>query len=307
MAHEFINRLTNVDYINTDLQHFLNWVQENHPNRYDFDEYVFKSGRLGFIKMLQSGVLYNLPCMNKYAFLSTYIDAVMKLHRKFRLTESQLIDICLPIVWMTEFTKFHSIISRWIKEGIPAGNDLLCVKLAREAKESCGNIMSGKHPRTQPHVTKDIDTSIVAENFEHAVETIGAANKKKKLNYNTFCSEMKSGIEFAGDFTVQHLVHVLLAVGVVRHPYLGSEANLALSTVCAARLKERYGISSDQAELCVVSISLATGLTKYFVENALCEMLKFFPVSQYEKDAREKRKKYRKSKKKHTDPTLDEA
>ena len=278
-AHDFIRRYTNVDIIAHDVRNFMNWIKERYPHRLDFDEDTYSEKRMRFQKVC-GRVFYVHPSCNKCAFLSTAIDAVLKLHHTYNLTLEQICDVVLPLSWQTEFVKCHYVLMGWIKNGLPDDSDLLCVHLAREMHKLWGNCNSGKHNRVQPFIGKNHTMAEIVDSLEHMIAGVRNANEKPAsgahaIKYQDLVTAFKK-MKDVGDFTVHHVIHVLLATRVIKHAHLGTQVTVAFSsTTTGDKLAKRYGVNKSQMDGLLVSVSKALGVTQFYLENIFCEMLKF--------------------------------
>ena len=101
---------------------------------------------------------YKIPFMDKCAYHSVFCSAavydLIKSKAGKSLKLSQILEIVLPISWLTTGSNYYLIIKNWQRNGVPDRH--LTVEVIRSLVDMGGSLSSGRGPRMQPFVNRPI-------------------------------------------------------------------------------------------------------------------------------------------------------
>lgn len=278
---DFLMRYYYVHESKRDIKTFLDHLRINDPDRFFYDEETIKSGTLKAREMVAHCFYYTLPNIDKRRFLSAFIDPIHRLAEAFLLPFEAIIDVSYCIGWCTEPAKFAIILDDWIQQRFLPTHQMLCFSVVEAANEKFGCLSSGPFPRCKPFANKDIDRTMMETNHQLICDTIRDASivdndvYRVTWKYEEFVMNTSDKISNMGGFSGQHWVQCLISLLLLNRPEWSEEAFIAGTTTNYSRFVSRFGIENAETVKSIFeSVSLATDLSRFLVENVYCEMYK---------------------------------
>jgi len=191
------------------------------------------------------GGLVRIPVhIDKWAFYSPFIDAILRVHGKFVLTAEQVIELSLVIGWANGVNRFWDVLSSWRDKGLPQ-NSNLAIAFVDHCRLRWGAVTGGSFVRFQSFFNVGIKESQVYTScraIQREIDRVNAEDIKSsgtkivRKVYEKFIKNLEAACHGAGPLSTQHVANVLIGLGLIKHSSLGRQAVIATSTVSYKRL-----------------------------------------------------------------------
>ena len=220
---------------------------------------------------------YKIPFMDKCAYYSVFCSAIYDLLKSdagASLKMSQILEIVLPISWLTTGSNYYLIIKNWQRNGVPDGH--LTVEVIRSLVDMGGSLSSGKGPRMQPFMNRPIPLHRINSGLKIIFNIIKKANANVEECYlEEFLTELKNKVFGVGWLSAHHLISILCLLRIIKNPAYIRKAMPLKGTLTNERIESNYNINHKTACALYEEIGREKfgGCTR-IVENLGCEFFR---------------------------------
>ena len=231
---------------------------------------------LKYYQISSEQIIFTLPFVDKCSFYSIFVSCLFDLTKVHKdITIDQIIELVLPIGWLTTGSNYYKIIKMWEKIGLPKGKNLT-VSMIKSLIDIGGSISSGKGPRLQPYANKFLSNSDIQSGLRSLKNMIVMANSSnKKCSISVLNNILIQNIKFVGYIGSQHLISILTLLRVIHNPVYVRETTILQNTTTEKKIKKYYGLSYKLINVLYKEISeLKFNGCIRLVENLVCEFFR---------------------------------
>ena len=219
-----------------------------------------------------------LPFMDKCAYYSLYAsvlyDLIYSKPDGKTWTMSKVLELVLPVAWLTTGSNYYRIVKQWQTNGIPKGH--LTVEVVKSLVLIGGSMSGGDGPRMQPFVNRPIPMIRVNQGLQVIFDIVKKANANiEKCYLEEFVSEMQKKVYGVGWLGAQHLLSILCLLRIIKNIEYIRQAMPMKNTLTEAKIHANYNINHKTA--CALYKEIAKekfgGCTR-IVENLGCEFFR---------------------------------
>lgn len=228
-----------------------------------------------FLSQRRDKIIHTLPFVDKCAFYSIFVSCIHDLIEANKaITLHQVIELILPIGWITTGSNYYKVIKNWEKNGLPKSSNLT-VEVIKALVAIGGSISSGSGPRMQPYANKKITSTDIKTSLQCLKETIVLANGINAPSIDEVIKKLSSNIKFVGFIGAQHLISVLTLVRIIHNPRFVRDTVILPNTTTEKKIKKFYALSHKLINVLYKEISdLKFNGCMRFVENLSCEFFR---------------------------------
>ena len=195
----------------------------------------------------------------------------------------QVLEMALPIGWITEPFKYACVLMSWVRsKSIPTGN--LTLAFTSTALSKFYGFNSGPRPRFQCKIGKPIPSIdvfkglLIMYNMINECDDLKSRHKLKseasQLKCYHNCLDNLRQITNYGDLGAQHVIMALLLTRVIDIPQLTKMAIICPKTNTCKRIIKDYGVKSSQLDSLLTAVASLLGVDRVVAENVICEALR---------------------------------
>ena len=219
-----------------------------------------------------------LPFVDKCGFYSIFVSAIYDLINRYKNTKDELcledvLELVMPIGWLTTGSRYYLILKNWESNGLPEGN--LSIKIVEELVQM-GGLSRGIGPRMQPHQNKPIPLKNLYKNLQYLRTFVKDANlNSNKCLWENYMKELTSNLYGVGNLGTQHLLSILTLLRVLRNPEYVVYTKVLKNTATEKKLTSIYRLThkSINALYGELANELFDGCLRK-MENLGCEFLR---------------------------------
>jgi hypothetical protein len=219
--------------------------------------------------------------MDKACYLSTFVYVLLSMINKFGLSLEQVLEIVIPMGWVTEPYKLCSTLIQWVKSAeLPDGN--LTVALVKEIGENMRGFGSGPRSRHQIKCSKPFRAEVMYNGLRllrHVVLHCNAipaplTSATKILELYKKCIKDLRGVFNFGSMGSQHVLAILSMCRVIKHVGLATVAMVGKDTGSFKTVTKQFGIHPAQLDGLIKTVALHFHCNRAVAENLICESLR---------------------------------
>jgi hypothetical protein len=215
------------------------------------------------------------PCLSKDVYYSPFVHILRLCFFTWHINLDKFVELLWPILLSNSPDVYWLIVGNWLTSSnkIPGGNlSLRFLRLLPKAKAfvKMQNWPDGR--RHMPSSNSDVKKSKVLWSLDNLKEGLKMALSNER--YASVYECITTGVHFAGGLGAQHLLAIASLCGVIP-PIYAETAVLNRGTRTYERITETYGITATKADSIMASVGRRLGFTTGFLENAVCEFLRF--------------------------------
>ena len=223
----------------------------------------------------EQSCIQHLPFVDKCGFYSIFVSCIYDLihNGKEKISFDQLLELMLPIGWLTTGTNYYKVIKSWEKHGLPTGN--LTIAIVHNLISIGGSISSGSGPRLQPYANKYISKVDLNSALICLKEVVISTNTSNNIDIEYVYKTLTKNIKYLGFIGAQHLISSLTLLRIIRNPLFVREAFLLSNTNTEKKIKKIYSLSHKLTNILFNEISNEhfEGCSRK-VENLCCEFFR---------------------------------
>ena len=271
---DYFRRLNKRKQLKEHLDRYIS-ILKKHGNRMQFsiqNSFAFEATDEHVLSM-------KLPFVDKCGFYSIFVSCLYDLirtqkHTKRPLTLDDVLELSLPIAWLTTGANYYLVLKHWEKTELPEGH--LTEQVVKSLLELGDSLSSGKGPRTQPFMNKPIPLNCVNRGLVFLKKMITLANKDPPANpLDKIILDIKKHVYGVGYMGAQHLLGVLTLLGVLKDVKYIRHAVVLKGTLTEKKLKKYY----NQNYRCATVLYNQIGTESFhgqsrMSENIGCEFLR---------------------------------
>jgi len=262
-------------------RHVVDWYTSLPEYRKSFNPATFFDN-VGDYGILDGIALIGWPNADKFVWLSTFVDAFLRLHEEFVLSLEESLEILYPVALMTEPYKYWCVLHDWIRHGNLPRDDCLLVAFAKACQLRFGGFCSGPFPRMQTSSGSPLCHDKVAlslRNLRSVVLKYNMIDSVSQETYRQLVKEVSKGVHRAGPLTAQHLCQVLILTGILNKPGLGVHSVVADKSGTAEKIQSLTGCQGkEEIDSVLRSVSSSLGCSTSRGENCCCESTRTTPA-----------------------------
>lgn len=219
-----------------------------------------------------------IPFIDKCGFYSIFVSPIYDLiqtykEKKQKIFIEDILEMVMPIGWLTTGSNFYLIIKKWEENGLPEG--CLSIKLLDELREIGGGISAGIGPRMQPHQNTPIPISKIYENLKYLKQLVDDANSLSHEYFNEYTTLLKNNLYGIGYLGAQNILSVLSLLRVLENPEYVQQTELCQNTETEKKLIKTYRLRYGTINKLYQAIAKEKfNLSTRTVENLGCEFLR---------------------------------
>lgn len=218
-----------------------------------------------------------IPFIDKCAFYSIFVSPIYDLIKTYKVKKQKIfiediLEMVMPIGWLTTGSNYYLIIKNWEENGLPEG--CLSIKLLEELREIGGGISAGSGPRMQPHQNTPIPISKIYGNLRYLKQLVDDANNLNE-HFDEYTTMMKNNLYGIGYLGAQHILSVLSLLRILENPEYVQKTVLCQNTETEKSLIKTYRLRYGTVNKLYQTIAQEKfNLSTRIVENLGCEFLR---------------------------------
>ena len=217
--------------------------------------------------------IHTLPFIDKCGFYSIFVSAIYDLifSGKKHWYIEDIVELVLPIGWLTTGTHYYKVLQQWKENGIPPGNLTLC--LLEDLIKMGGSISSGPGPRLQPFCNTPISKGLIFQGLQKLLDTIVKLNSSHDFLLQEAMKDITQ-IHSVGYIGAQHILASLTLLRIIHNTQYVRETIL-LKTGTSTKIKKFYGLTEPTINMLYKEVASETfdGCSRK-VENLVCEFFR---------------------------------